>query len=73
VKARLLLVLLTLALVGCVPPVTPCSEAEAAQTVAVCVAREQLECKPTSDGKKDTTCPAYLECKETLDNWEKCE
>ncbi len=53
---------------GCTPD--PKSEAAAAQTIAVCVARIQTECKPTADGKKDTACPAYVECKEALDTWE---
>lgn len=72
-RAALLLALVTLAFVGCIPPVEPCSTADLGQKVAACVAREQLECKPTAEGKKDTTCPAYVECKETIDKWEACE
>lgn len=72
-RAKRALVALALALVGCIPTASPCSEADAAQTVAVCVARIQTECKPTPEGKKDTACPAYVECKETIDKWEACE
>lgn len=70
---RLVTLLSLLLLCGCPPAAPPCSEAEAAQAVAVCVAREQVECKPTPEGKKDTTCKAYVECKATLDKWEACE
>jgi hypothetical protein len=54
------------------PYVNVCSTQALAADVAACVAREQTECHPTADGKKDTSCPAYLECRETIAQWESC-
>lgn len=66
--------LLAASLSGCpLPYVNACSSQALAADVAACVAREQTECRPTADGKKDTSCPAYLECRETIAQWEGCQ
>ncbi len=73
IRRRALAAVFALLLPCCAQLKEPCSEASLAEAVAVCVARERLECEPTADGKKDTTCTAYVECRETIDKWETCE
>lgn len=54
-------------LVGCAAS-PPCSRAELAKTSAECMARVKLLC-----AKGDKACPAYVECKQRIENWRVCK
>jgi hypothetical protein len=66
---RSFILLFALIVVGCDPSAAQL-EADAANKTAVCLARIQTECKPLPDGKKDRSCPAYVECRKYADDFE---